>query len=123
MNYFGAARHSFRFGVDGVSPNKTSRFLMSDTILEEEIMEFHKELDARGLNCPLPILKAKKRWQNCRAVKCCASWRPTPVPCGISGLLQTNRQRAAVARPDGPRVCLFDAPQISAFSSFSQVIV
>ena len=22
--------------------------------------EFHKELDARGLNCPLPILKAKK---------------------------------------------------------------
>jgi tRNA 2-thiouridine synthesizing protein A len=40
---------------------------MSDTILENEIMEFHKELDARGLNCPLPILKAKKRWQNCRA--------------------------------------------------------
>ena len=33
---------------------------MSDTILENEIMEFHKELDARGLNCPLPILKAKK---------------------------------------------------------------
>src|SRR6476660_1171662 len=25
-----------------------------------EIMEFQKELDARGLNCPLPILKAKK---------------------------------------------------------------
>jgi len=23
-------------------------------------MEIHKELDARGLNCPLPILKAKK---------------------------------------------------------------
>ena len=23
-------------------------------------MEFAKELDARGLNCPLPILKAKK---------------------------------------------------------------
>ena len=23
-------------------------------------MDFHKELDARGLNCPLPILKAKK---------------------------------------------------------------
>ena len=23
-------------------------------------MEFQKELDARGLNCPLPILKAKK---------------------------------------------------------------
>ncbi|MDP3669609.1 MAG: sulfurtransferase TusA family protein [Telluria sp.] len=23
-------------------------------------MDFQKELDARGLNCPLPILKAKK---------------------------------------------------------------
>lgn len=23
-------------------------------------MDAHKELDARGLNCPLPILKAKK---------------------------------------------------------------
>lgn len=23
-------------------------------------MEFHKELDARGLSCPLPILKTKK---------------------------------------------------------------
>lgn len=23
-------------------------------------MEVHKEIDARGLNCPLPILKAKK---------------------------------------------------------------
>jgi tRNA 2-thiouridine synthesizing protein A len=23
-------------------------------------MEFNKELDARGLNCPLPILKTKK---------------------------------------------------------------
>ena len=23
-------------------------------------MEYHKELDARGLNCPLPILRAKK---------------------------------------------------------------
>lgn len=33
--------------------NKTSFF-------ETPIMEFHKELDARGLNCPLPILKTKK---------------------------------------------------------------
>ena len=33
---------------------------MSDTLLDNEIMEFHKELDSRGLNCPLPILKAKK---------------------------------------------------------------
>jgi tRNA 2-thiouridine synthesizing protein A len=33
---------------------------MSDTTIDSEIMDFHKELDARGLNCPLPILKAKK---------------------------------------------------------------
>ncbi len=25
-----------------------------------ETMQFDKELDARGLNCPLPILRAKK---------------------------------------------------------------
>jgi tRNA 2-thiouridine synthesizing protein A len=33
---------------------------MSDTTFDSEIMEYQKELDARGLNCPLPILKAKK---------------------------------------------------------------
>lgn len=33
---------------------------MSDTLLDTEIMEIHLEVDARGLNCPLPILKAKK---------------------------------------------------------------
>ena len=32
----------------------------NSTIFEDEIMEYDKELDARGLNCPLPILKAKK---------------------------------------------------------------
>ena len=33
---------------------------MSDTTFDTETMEYQKELDARGLNCPLPILKAKK---------------------------------------------------------------
>ncbi len=33
---------------------------MSETLIDSEIMEFQKEIDARGLNCPLPILKAKK---------------------------------------------------------------
>ena len=27
---------------------------------DSDFMEFQRELDARGLNCPLPILKAKK---------------------------------------------------------------
>ena len=33
---------------------------MSEIILDSDTVEFHKDLDARGLNCPLPILKAKK---------------------------------------------------------------
>ena len=33
---------------------------MSETTLDSDTVEFHKDLDARGLNCPLPILKAKK---------------------------------------------------------------
>ncbi|MFC5462520.1 sulfurtransferase TusA family protein [Massilia niabensis] len=33
---------------------------MSDTILDPDTIQFQKDLDARGLNCPLPILKAKK---------------------------------------------------------------
>ena len=33
---------------------------MSDTILDTETIQYQKDLDARGLNCPLPILKAKK---------------------------------------------------------------
>lgn len=33
---------------------------MSDIILDTDTIQFQKDLDARGLNCPLPILKAKK---------------------------------------------------------------
>ena len=33
---------------------------MSDTILDPDTIQFQMDLDARGLNCPLPILKAKK---------------------------------------------------------------
>lgn len=37
-----------------------SRHAMSDIILDTDTIQFQKDLDARGLNCPLPILKAKK---------------------------------------------------------------
>ncbi len=30
-------------------------------------MEFHKEIDTRGMNCPLPILKAKKALSELRS--------------------------------------------------------
>ncbi len=33
---------------------------MSTITLDSDVMEYQKDLDARGLNCPLPILKAKK---------------------------------------------------------------
>jgi tRNA 2-thiouridine synthesizing protein A len=37
-----------------------ANYSMSDLTLDNDVMEYQKELDARGLNCPLPILKAKK---------------------------------------------------------------
>ena len=33
---------------------------MTSGTFDSDFMEFQRELDARGLNCPLPILKAKK---------------------------------------------------------------
>ena len=33
---------------------------MSDTTIDTDTMEFQRDLDARGLNCPLPILRTKK---------------------------------------------------------------
>ena len=33
---------------------------MSTSTLDSDVGAFQKDLDARGLNCPLPILKAKK---------------------------------------------------------------
>ena len=34
-------------------------------------MNIDKEIDTRGLNCPLPILKAKKALTTWRAASCC----------------------------------------------------
>jgi tRNA 2-thiouridine synthesizing protein A len=33
---------------------------MSTVTFDNDVTAYQKELDARGLNCPLPILKAKK---------------------------------------------------------------
>lgn len=33
---------------------------MSTATFDNDVTSYQKELDARGLNCPLPILKAKK---------------------------------------------------------------
>jgi tRNA 2-thiouridine synthesizing protein A len=54
---FDAVRHNPPLGV--VFTQRIAG-TMSETLGDIETMEFQKELDARGLNCPLPILKAKK---------------------------------------------------------------
>jgi tRNA 2-thiouridine synthesizing protein A len=41
--------------------------LESDDIEDRHSMEAQKEIDTRGLNCPLPILKAKKALADMRA--------------------------------------------------------
>jgi tRNA 2-thiouridine synthesizing protein A len=33
---------------------------MTETMIDPGTIEYRKDLDARGLSCPLPILKAKK---------------------------------------------------------------
>jgi tRNA 2-thiouridine synthesizing protein A len=43
-----------------MSTTTPSMQAMSDLTLDTDTVEIHKDLDARGLNCPLPILKAKK---------------------------------------------------------------
>jgi tRNA 2-thiouridine synthesizing protein A len=42
-------------------------------------MNFDKELDARGLNCPLPILRAKKTLAELQPGQVCASLPPIRV--------------------------------------------
>ena len=42
-------------------------------------MNFDKELDARGLNCPLPILRAKKALGEVSSGQVLKSSRPTRV--------------------------------------------
>ena len=37
-------------------------------------MDFQKELDTRGLNCPLPILKAKKALADMSSGDAVADW-------------------------------------------------
>jgi tRNA 2-thiouridine synthesizing protein A len=44
------------FNVAELIYRQTLKFICE----KEQIMNFDKDLDARGLNCPLPILRAKK---------------------------------------------------------------
>ena len=41
-------------------PVNTQAISMTETIIDPGTIEYRKDLDARGLSCPLPILKAKK---------------------------------------------------------------
>jgi tRNA 2-thiouridine synthesizing protein A len=44
----------------GRMPTNTQAISMTETIIDPGTIEYRKDLDARGLSCPLPILKAKK---------------------------------------------------------------
>jgi tRNA 2-thiouridine synthesizing protein A len=44
----------------GHMPTNTQAISMTETIIDPGTIEYRKDLDARGLSCPLPILKAKK---------------------------------------------------------------
>jgi tRNA 2-thiouridine synthesizing protein A len=44
----------------GHMPTNTQAIPMTETIIDPGTIEYRKDLDARGLSCPLPILKAKK---------------------------------------------------------------
>jgi tRNA 2-thiouridine synthesizing protein A len=41
-------------------PTTTQAISMTETIIDPGSIEYRKDLDARNLSCPLPILKAKK---------------------------------------------------------------
>ena len=42
------------------------------TDLPETVPEFQQTVDAVGLACPLPILRAKKHWRRLQAARSCA---------------------------------------------------
>jgi tRNA 2-thiouridine synthesizing protein A len=53
--------------MSGASAAKAARMMLridagflARRLLHNRVMEFTQELDARGLNCPLPILRTKK---------------------------------------------------------------
>jgi tRNA 2-thiouridine synthesizing protein A len=58
-----AAAHNWRTGIGAARsaavPGR-DRACAAKRTVEAEIVDFDKELDARGLSCPLPILKTKK---------------------------------------------------------------
>ena len=74
--------------------------VMTHTYMEAgtHTMNFDKELDARGLNCPLPILRAKKALNDMQS-RAGAEDRlhRSGVGEGLPGVRQADRQRAAVA--------------------------
>jgi TusA-related sulfurtransferase len=77
-------------------------------------MNFDKELDARGLNCPLPILRAKKtlaELQPGQVLRIIAT-DPGSVKGGLRCVCQANRQRAPWQRRKGQGVRVFPEAQV-----------
>ena len=78
-------------------------------------MNFDKELDARGLNCPLPILRAKKALTDMTTGQVLQDRRHRPgLGEGLPGVLEADRQRAAVARRGEQGVHVLHEAQVTA---------
>jgi ADP-ribose pyrophosphatase YjhB (NUDIX family) len=69
--------------------------------LPKEPMNIDKELDTRGLNCPLPILKAKKALTDMQRGSCCGGVHRRRLAARLSGVCQADRQRAGRAADHG----------------------
>ena len=62
-----------------------------------------REVDARGLNCPLPILRTKKALNDMQSGQVCASSPPIPAACATSrrSRKQTGNELVEHGEQDG----------------------
>ena len=70
------------------------------------MMEFAKEVDARGLNCPLPILRCKKGLSEIEATGVKSDGDGQGRGQRLQCVLSANRPRAFAPRHGGWRVYL-----------------
>ena len=79
--------------------------LSADRRLQGSAMNIDKEIDTRGLNCPLPILKAKKALTDMQTRPAAqGGGHRRGLGAGLSGFRQADRQRAGGAADRGPGV-------------------
>ena len=77
-------------------------------------MHFDRELDARGLNCPLPILRTKKSLNDMSSGQVIKVLATDPgLGARLSGFLAPDRPRSAGVRRGERRVRLLSQKEMS----------